>query len=150
MIRYISLIGFVTLVLGGGLLIGALNTPGVWHEELVKPGFNPPNWVFGPVWTILYIMIGFAGWRIWLQQPKSTDMIIWWVQLGLNFLWSPVFFTAHRIDLALTIIVLLLLCIVLLFARSLNTDRWVALLLLPYVAWVSFAAALNGAIFMLN
>ncbi len=150
MIRYISLIGFLLLVLGGGLLIGYFNTPGIWHEQLIKPGFNPPSWAFGPVWTILYVMIAVAGWRLWQQNPKSPESISWWNQLGLNFLWSPVFFTAHQIDLALIIIFLLLVTIVFIIIRTWRTDRLVAWLMVPYAAWVSFASALNASIWMLN
>ena len=92
-----AIIPFLLLVVGGGLLIGFLTIPGPWYEALAKPSFNPPNWLFGPVWTILYVLIAIAGWRIWRRDPRGTPMKLWWLQLVLNFLWSPSFF-AHAAD----------------------------------------------------
>ena len=92
---------FILLVVGGGLLIGFLTAPGPWYEALAKPSFNPPNWLFGPVWTVLYVFIAIAGWRIWQRERPGTAMKLWWLQLVLNFLWSPVFFALQQIGLAL-------------------------------------------------
>jgi benzodiazapine receptor len=150
----LALVLFIALVIGGGLVIGFLTAPGDWYAHLAKPSFNPPNWVFAPVWTLLYVLIAVAGWRIWRPSSQmgagSGAMKAWWLQLGLNFLWSPVFFTAHRIGLALLIILLLLAAIVAFIALAWRQERVAAWLLVPYAAWVAFASALNGAILVLN
>jgi benzodiazapine receptor len=145
-----SLILFTALVLVGGIVIGGLTVPDDWYARLVKPSFNPPNWVFGPVWSALYVLIGVAGWRTYEKDPKGWPMKLWWTQLALNFLWSPVFFSAHSIGLALVVVLLLLLCVLAFIAASWRQDRIAAGLFAPYAAWVAFASLLNGAIFALN
>ncbi len=150
MARYLPLVLFVLLVVGGGSLIGVNNVPGEWYENLNKPPFNPPNWIFGPVWTVLYIMIGIAGWRVWRLRRTGGAMTAWWVQLGLNFLWSPVFFTLQNIGLALVVVVGMLLSIIAFIVLAWRQDRAAALLFIPYLAWVSFATLLNASIFYLN
>jgi benzodiazapine receptor len=148
--RYLALALFVGLVLGGGTLIGLWNIPGPWYEALEKPWFNPPNWLFGPAWTVLYILIGIAGWRTWEYNRSGRAMKLWWTQLLLNFLWSPVFFTLHSIGGALVVVSLMLLSILAFIAVSWNRDRAAALLFVPYAAWVAFATTLNAAIWWLN
>lgn len=148
--KWFTLVGFLTLSLGGGLLIGVLTAPGAWYEALNKPAFNPPAWLFGPVWTVLYIFIGIAGWRTWRQQAGGGAMRFWWAQMALNFLWSPVFFAAHRPGLALVVILLLLAAILGFIRAALRIDRAAAALFLPYAAWVAFATVLNASIFTLN
>ena len=146
----VSLIAFVVLVLGGGTSIGLYTLPGEWYAGLVKPVFNPPNWIFGPVWSILYVMIAVAGWRLWENNRTSTSMKIWWAALVFNFLWSPVFFGAHQLALALVIILVLLALICAFIARTWNLDRVAAWLFAPYAAWVSFATLLNASLWWLN
>jgi tryptophan-rich sensory protein len=148
--KYLSLIVFLVLVLGGGLAIGYATLPGEWYASLAKPPFNPPNWIFGPVWSLLYILIAIAGWRTWRLRPTSQAMKLWAAQLVLNFLWSPTFFGARMIGLALIVILLLLGGIVLFIARSWRTDRPSAWLFAPYAAWVAFATLLNASILWLN
>jgi hypothetical protein len=80
-----SLILFLVAVLGGGLAIGYLTAPGEWYAQLTKPGFNPPAWVFGPAWTVLYVLIAVAGWRVWRREPGGWPMRLWWTQMALNF-----------------------------------------------------------------
>ena len=150
MSRYVSLILFLVLVLGGGLLLGGLTVPGGWYASLTKPSFNPPAWLFGPVWTVLYVLIAVAGWRVWQRDRTGWPMRLWWAQLALNFLWTPVFFGAHQIGLALVIILLLLAAIVGFIATAWRLDHVVVWLLVPYAAWVAFASVLNGAIWLLN
>lgn len=145
-----ALFAFLAIVLAGGLAIGILTAPGVWYAALNKPPFSPPNWIFPPVWTTLYIMIAIAGWRVWRQGRNNTAMKLWLVQLALNFAWSPVFFFAHRIDLALGVIGLLLIAIVGFIMLSWRGDRIASVLFVPYAAWVMFASVLNGAIWLLN
>jgi tryptophan-rich sensory protein len=148
--QYLSLVAFLVLVLGGGLAIGASTPPDDWYAALAKPAFNPPGFVFGPVWTILYIFIAVAGWRIWQRDRTGWPMRLWWAQLALNFAWSPAFFAAHRIDLALGIVALLLVAVCAFVVASWTRDHVAAWLFLPYAAWVGFATALNAALFILN
>lgn len=146
----LTLILFVVLTVAGGSLIGYSSIPGPWYQELHKPSFNPPNWIFGPVWTALYVLIGIAGARAFIRERGMWLPKIWFVQMALNFTWSPVFFSLQRPDLALVILVAMLLAILSFIALAWNRDRPSALLFLPYAAWVSFAGLLNGAIWWLN
>lgn len=145
-----SLAFFLILVVGGGIAIGIATAPGAWYVSLIKPFFNPPNWIFGPVWTALYICIAIAGWRVWLREPGGWAMKLWAAQLALNFIWSPVFFSAHRMDIALGIIILMLITIITFIVKARPKDDLAALLFLPYAAWVAFAAILNGSLLYLN
>jgi len=147
--RGLWLAAFLVLVVGGGSVIGLLTGPGPWYASLQKPSFNPPSWVFGPVWTVLYVLVAVAGWRAW-RTGSAALQGLWWLQLGLNFLWSPVFFALHRIVLALAVIVLLLASIVGFMAMAFRQDRTSFALFAPYVLWVGFASALNGAFYALN
>lgn len=150
MVRYIVLALFLVVVVGGGSLIGASNVPGEWYQALEKPAFNPPDWLFAPVWTALYVMIAVAGWRIWVRRDTHGAMSVWWLQLGLNFLWSPVFFTLRSPGAALLVISLLLMSILVFLRLTWERDRIAALLFMPYAAWVAFAAVLNASIWWLN
>lgn len=126
---------------------------GGWYEVLNKPAWNPPGWLFGPVWTCLYLMIGLAGYFAWTfgrDENRRAVFAAYGIQLFLNALWTPLFFGLHRPDWALGVLILLwfsvLLCIGLFSLRS----RLAAWLLLPYFLWVSFAGALNAAIMVIN
>jgi tryptophan-rich sensory protein len=147
---WFSLLGFLVLVIGGGLAIGYVTAPGEWYGGLTKPSFTPSGWIFGPVWTVLYVLIAAAGWRTFERDRCGWPMRLWWAQLALNFLWSPVFFAAHRIGLALVVVLLMLVSILAFIASSWRRDRVAAWLFLPYAGWVAFASVLNGAIFTLN
>ncbi|WP_171126150.1 MULTISPECIES: TspO/MBR family protein [unclassified Ruegeria] len=150
MSNWLIRIAFLALVVGGGILIGTLTAPGEWYAQLSKPAFNPPNWIFGPVWTVLYVLIAMAGWRQFETDRSSTAMKLWWAQMGLNFLWSPAFFVLQLPWFALVVIVALLAVIVMFIAQVRNSDRASALAFLPYFAWVAFATALNLSIAILN
>lgn len=141
---------FLALVIGGGSLIGVYNLPAEWYAALDKPPFNPPNWIFAPVWTLLYIFIAVAGWRTWRREPAGAAMRVWWAQLALNFVWSPVFFSLQSLGGALVIIVVLLASIAAFIALTRRADPVAALLFAPYAAWVSFATLLNASLFALN
>lgn len=141
---------FVALTLGGGLAIGYTTRPDAWYAALQKPAFNPPNWIFAPVWTVLYVLIGIVGARIFARARSGPAITIWLAQLALNFAWSPVFFAAQRPGAALVIIVALLASLVLFMVQAWPRDRIAALLFAPYLAWVAFAALLNAAIWQLN
>lgn len=145
-----SLIVFLLIAVGGGLLIGFLTAPGEWYAGLAKPAFNPPNWLFAPVWTALYVLIGIAGWRIWNGFRGSQMMNLWFAQMVANFLWSPVFFAAHMPGAALVVIVILLALILAFIGLVWNRDRVAASLFIPYAAWVAFATLLNFSIWQLN
>ncbi|MGB2823749.1 MAG: TspO/MBR family protein [Phycisphaerae bacterium] len=140
----------------GAAVVGGLATAGAvrdWYPTLAKPLWNPPAWVFGPVWTVLYGMMAVAVWLVWRQRrqrPGGAPIILFAVQLALNAVWSPLFFGLHRPDLAFVDIVLLWLALaatVWLFLKRLTIA---GVLLVPYLLWVSFAAALNFAIWRLN
>jgi tryptophan-rich sensory protein len=148
--RFGPLTLFLLLVVGGGVAIGFLTAPGEWYAGLAKPPFNPPNWVFAPVWTVLYVLIAVAGWRTFERDRSSWPMKLWWAQLVLNFLWSPAFFAAHRIGLALLVILLLLAAILAFLVMSWRQSRVAAWLFAPNAAGVAVAAVLNGSIWLLN
>lgn len=124
-----------------------------WYVTLNKPSWNPPSWLFGPVWTLLYIMMAIAAWLVWrkggwaLQRWPLSLFVIQWL---LNAIWTPLFFGMHLIGLALVDIVLLWIAIVATLAAFWRVSRPAAWLLVPYLMWVSFATALNFAIWQLN
>ena len=149
-VEFFSLFCFLTVVLGVGFTLGFLTGPDDWYANLVKPSFNPPNAVFPLVWTILYIMIAVAGWRIWRVAVNRVPMGLWAMQIGLNWLWSPAFFVAHQPGMALTIIILMLMTILLFIILAKKYDKIASLLFIPYAAWVGVASILNVAIYWLN
>ena len=114
------------------------------------PSWAPPASVFGPVWTFLYILIAIAGWRLWQQGRPDLPMKLWWAQLVLNFAWSPIFFSAHLVGLAFVVVLLLLVTVIGFIVMTWRQDRVASVLFVPYAAWVAFASALNGAIWLLN
>jgi tryptophan-rich sensory protein len=125
---------------------------GSWYQNIAKPSWNPPNWVFGPVWTLLYLLMGIALFIIWKSEnrDKRTAIIFWVIQLALNFLWTILFFNQHQILGAFIEMILLwimILMTIIYFARISKLAAW---LMVPYIAWVSFAALLNYAIWQLN
>lgn len=141
---------FLVVVLGVGALLGLSTAPGEWYASLDKPAFNPPNWIFAPVWTTLYVLIAIAGWRTFLTDRHSAGMRFWYGQMVLNWLWSPVFFTLHWLWPAMLIIVLMLASILAFIGNRWNRDRLSAWLFVPYAAWVSFASLLNLAVAIAN
>lgn len=148
--NYLSLAIFLVVVVGGGLVIGFITLPGEWYASLAKPVFNPPNWIFGPVCTVLYVLIAIAGWRIWQHDAGGGAMKLWWAQLVLNFAWSPIFFGAQKPAIGLVVIIALLATIVLLIRAAHRDDRLAAGLFVPYALWVAFATLLNASIIILN
>ena len=146
----LTLILFVAGTVAGGSLVGYFSMPGVWYQALDKPWFNPPNWVFGPVWTVLYVMIGIAGARAWIHDRSGILPKLWFAQIGLNFAWPLTFFTLQRPDLAVGVLGGMLIAILGFIAFAWRRERPAALLFIPYAVWVSFAGLLNGAIWRLN
>jgi tryptophan-rich sensory protein len=129
---------------------GAQFLPGDWYAALNKPTWTPSNWVFPVVWPILYVIIAFAGWLAWRAAGWSPAIIVWGVGLFFNGLWSYLMFGRHEISIALADIALLWLAIVAFIAAAWHVERRASYLYLPYLAWVSFAAALNFAIWRMN
>lgn len=148
--KWLVLVVFLVLVVGGGSAIGMATRPEGWYAALEKPPFNPPNWIFAPVWTILYVLVAVAGWRTFRRDAGGRAMKLWAAQLVLNFLWSPVFFAAHMVGAALAVVALLFVAIVGFVAASWNADRAAAWMFVPYAAWVAFATLLNASILVLN
>lgn len=121
-----------------------------WFASLAKPSFNPPDWIFGPVWTVLYLMMGTALGKLWKHKPKPSVLLSLFVlQLIFNLLWSPLFFHFQRIDLALLDICALWLSLIA-FMVAARKEGTIVLLFTPYVLWVSFALVLNVCIYQLN
>lgn len=127
---------------------------GTWYQTIAKPSWQPPSWLFAPVWTTLYIMMGIAFYLVWKSnQPiekKRPAMILWIFQLVFNLAWTIIFFNQHQIGLAtIEIICLWLLILATIFAFA-RINKWAAILLVPYISWVSFATLLTYAIWQLN
>ncbi|MFF4877699.1 TspO/MBR family protein [Micromonospora sp. NPDC000668] len=146
-----ALVGFVAAVFVAAA-IGGLGVQGTTEEyaSLRQPSWAPPSWLFGPAWSLLYALIAVAGWLVWRRVGFSPPLWAWTAQLVLNAIWTPLFFGAGQYGLAFAEIVAMWLAIgltVVLFARA---SRVAAALLLPYWAWVTFAAALNLSIWRLN
>ena len=151
-IRILGLAGWLALSFAAGW-IGSRFMPGAWYAALTKPAWNPPDAVFAPVWTLLYALMAVAAWIVWQRAGFSgagPALALFVVQLALNALWSYLFFGLHRIDLALIEILALWLAILVLTALVWRQDWRAGALLLPYLAWVGFAACLNFALWRLN
>jgi len=149
------LVVLVGLCLAVGALGGWVTADSVktWYTTINKPSFTPPNWVFGPVWTVLYVLMGVAAWRVWCKaRPDQlrVPLALFAVQLALNLAWSVVFFGAHRIGGAVLVIVGLEAAILATMVAFRRIDGLAALLLVPYALWVVFAAVLNIAVWQLN
>ncbi|MHA6692017.1 TspO/MBR family protein [Devosia sp. A449] len=141
---------FLVVVIGVGALIGTQSVPGEWYAGLTKPPFNPPNWIFAPVWFALYVMIAVAGWRIWMIDAGSKAMKIWFAQMALNWAWSPIWFIGQMLWPAAVVIVALLALILAFILTARDDDPTAAWLFVPYAAWVGFATLLNLSIAILN
>lgn len=138
----------VTLVaLVGGLAAG---NAGAAYAQLDQPAWAPPSWLFGPVWTVLYVMIAVSGWLTWRSAGWGPALGAWVVQLLLNLAWTPLFFGAGQLGWALVDIVALLVAIVVTIVLARPHSRVAAWLLLPYLAWVGFATALNASLWAAN
>ena len=152
--RLASLLFFVGLCLAVGALGGWVTATSVktWYPTLSKPSFTPPDAVFGPVWTVLYVLMGIAAWRVRRAGAVAAReaMTLFALQLALNLLWSVVFFGLQKIGVAVLVIVLLEAAILATIAMFHRLDRIAAALMLPYALWVAFAAVLNIAIWRLN
>lgn len=141
----------ICFVLVVGFLIGMTFLPGAWYDGLVKPGFTPPSWLFAPVWTIIYVLIGWAGARLVCRRDEMPVLLVLWaILLLMNFSWSPVFFGLHFIFLGFLIILFMFIGILAFIALAWQRERFVALLFVPYAVWICYAMVLNGTIVYLN
>jgi tryptophan-rich sensory protein len=151
----VALIVFIVICVGGGAAGARFTAPAIatWYRDLVKPPWNPPAWVFGPVWTVLYLCMAMAGWRVWQaadSRRRRLALGLFALQLGLNFAWSPIFFGLRRPGLAAVDIILLWFAIAAFCAVARPVSIAAAALFVPYGLWVTFATALNLAIWKLN
>lgn len=154
--KKIKLISAILMSLGAGFVGSAFTTKSIdsWYVYLNKPSFNPPNWLFGPVWTSLYILMGISLYLIWkngLQKSfVKNSFILFIVHLVLNAFWSIAFFGMHSPILAFGVIIILWLIILILIIRFYKINKFSSYLLIPYILWVSFASVLNFSIWQLN
>jgi tryptophan-rich sensory protein len=154
--QYAVLVLFLTVCLSAGGVgsIATSRSMAEWYPILVKPLWNPPSWLFGPVWTLLYILMGFAAWRVWRSAggfaAARTAMFLFFLQLALNAAWSWIFFGLRMPGVALFELGLLWIAIAATIRSFLPIDAAAAWLMSPYLAWVTFAGALNSAIWLLN
>jgi benzodiazapine receptor len=143
----------VAVVAGVG---GLASTSGVdgWYAGAEKPFFTPPNWLFGPAWTFLYAAMAVAAWLVHRrleEHPAARGVLrLWWLQLAVNFAWTPVFFAAEWLFAGLAVIVLLDVLVAVLLVRAWRVSRPAGLLLAPYLAWILYATALNAGVALLN
>jgi benzodiazapine receptor len=141
----------VTLFVGAGATVFTEPAIPTWYAHLVHPSYTPPNWVFAPVWTTLYVLMAVAAWRVWrITGLNSIELIAYAVQLVLNFAWSGIFFALHRIDLAFYEVLMLDLAILTTMLLFFRRDRLAGFLFLPYLAWSGFASFLTYGFWSLN
>ena len=146
----------IALTLSIGALGGWATATSVqtWYPTLNKPSFNPPNWLFAPVWTSLYLLIGIAAYLVWIKRDTITHfprtVAIYLIQLILNLAWSFIFFYLHEIGFALFEILILLVVIIVNALMFYKINKWAGLIFIPYILWVSFASFLTYNIFLLN
>ena len=150
--KYLSLI-FLFLITFSASLVGGFITTSFkepWYSQILLPSFNPPSWVFGPVWLTLYILMSIAIWRIWIKFYDTKILQIYFVHLFFNMIWSIIFFGFHQIGLALIDLIIILIFIIILMRIYLKKDKISFYLMIPYFLWSFYALILNFTIFILN
>ena len=150
--KYLSLF-LILLITSSASAIGGFTTASFkepWYSEIILPSFNPPSWVFPPVWTILYIMMAVAIWKIWIHSFDTKILKLYFIHLFFNSTWSIVFFGFHQIGLALINLVIILIFIILLMKSYFMRDKVSFYLMVPYLLWSSYALILNSYIFLYN
>ncbi len=150
--QWLVLAGFIGLCLAVGIVAGLVTAPAVieWYPTLAKPSWTPPSWLFAPAWTVLYILMAVAAWLVWKAGNAKAALILFFGQLLLNLAWSVLFFGARSPGLGLIDVTAMWLAIAATIFAFAFRSRLAAFLMVPYLCWVSFAAALNASIFMLN
>jgi len=147
--QILSLLFFIAVPLLGGYLSSQFSMVGT-YSQIYKPDFFPPSWIFAPVWTILYILMGIAAYLVWKKGEAKKQLSLFSVQLILNLLWTPIFFGLHQYLWAFVEILILLVMIILTIKSFNEKSKTAAYLMLPYLFWVIFATFLNYVIFMNN
>ena len=145
----LALAGFIFITFCAPLL-GVTSIPDEWYAGLNKPSWNPPAWLFGPAWTTLYTLMAIAAWLVWKRVAFTRALGFYFVQLILNAAWTPIFFGAHAMGWALVEISIMWIAILLTLLSFLRVQKTAGLLLVPYLAWVSFATFLNFTLWRLN
>lgn len=153
--QILKLIASILLPLALGAIAGMYTSQSIpdWYATLNRPSFNPPNWIFGPVWTTLYLLMGISLFLIWKQdagKERNLAIFVFIIQQALNFGWSFIFFYFNRIGLALIEIVFLWISIVIMIRLFYKIKPWAAYINIPYLLWVTFAAILNASYYLLN
>lgn len=153
--RWIGLIIFIAICLAAGGLGAIATTPEIegWYTTIAKPSWNPPGWIFGPVWTTLYVLMAIAAWLVWKPagfKAAAMPLTLFAIQLLLNIAWSWIFFRLHEPGWAFAEVVVLWLAIVATTVEFFRCSTIAGWLLVPYVAWVSFASVLNFTIWQMN
>ena len=146
-LTFILLITFLASAIGG---FTTANFKEPWYSQIILPSFNPPSWVFGPVWTTLYILMSIAIWRIWIKYYDNKILNLYFFHLFFNMIWSIIFFGFHQIGLALLDLFIILIFIVLLMKIYYSKDKISFSLMVPYFLWSGYALVLNFNIFILN
>ena len=150
--KYLSLVIIVLITFLasaiGGVVTSIYKEP--WYSQIIQPSFSPPQWIFGPVWTTLYILMSIAIWFHWINFKNKKTLIIYLVHIFFNSIWSVIFFGFHQILLALLNLLIILFFIVWLMRIFYKTNKISFLLMIPYLLWSSYALLLNGSIFYLN
>jgi len=147
------MLAFILVTLAVGTAASVFTEPNIsgWYDRLIHPAYAPPDWIFPPVWTALYVVMAVAAWRVWKRTGlNSVEIISYAGQLVLNFAWCGLFFALHRMDLALAEILVLDLAILATMILFFRRDRWAGILFLPYLAWTLFATLLNYDVWRLN
>ena len=150
--RYMQLFLWIVGLLSIGFIIGQVTRYSVdgWYNTIERSMLTPPNYVFGIVWSVIYIMIASAGWLLWLQSGNRQLKNLFLTQLILNWAWSPLFFIYHLVNISLLVVALLMMIVGFIIKKGWYLDRIFASLLVPYFLWLSFAFYLNGYIFSYN
>jgi len=145
----LALAGFVVVTFCAPLL-GIFSKPDLWYEALNKPTWNPPGWIFEPVWSLLYLLMAVAAWLVWRRVGWQRALMFYFIQLALNAAWTPIFFGAHELGWALAEILLMWLAILLTMRGFFQVSKPAGWMLVPYLTWVTFAAFLNFTLWRMN
>ena len=146
----LALVGFILITFAAPAASAFIDMPGAWYLALQKPSWNPPSWLFGPVWTLLYTLMAVAAWMVWKRVGFGKALTLYFVQLVLNAAWTPIFFGAHQLGVALIVIVGLWVAILLTLLTFRRVNAAAGGLFVPYLAWVTFAMTLNYTLWRMN
>lgn len=150
--KYLSLVLILIITFSASLIGGYITyyNKEPWYSQIILPSFNPPSWVFGPVWTTLYVLMSLAAWSLWMKNFNKKQLNLYFVHIFFNSIWSVIFFGFHLIGLALLNLVIILAFIILLMKIYFTANKLSFYLFLPYFVWTSYALILNSAIYYLN